>query len=89
MRLQGQRQATPRRAPRCDEDALTGAHRDVRGLDCCRVRQRYRSNTVIMNGQALTPDTVCFLGLMDFDLAYQLIEHPRCELTRTGVLAHS
>lgn len=58
-----------------DVDALAGVHRDVRSLDGCRVGQRYRSDTVVVDREPLPPDSVHFLSLMDFNLIYELVEH--------------
>ena len=60
----------------------------MRSLDSRRVGQRDCTDAVVVDREPLSPYAVYFLGLVDFNLVYQLVEHPRCELACPRVLSH-
>ena len=70
-----------------DVDTSAGVDGYIRHGHGRGIRDKQGTDTIVVDGQFLNPFTVDLLGLMDFDVVDQFVQHPRRQLLGTGILA--
>ena len=68
-----------------DVDTFPGVDCYFWGGQCFCVRDKQGSDAVVADSQFLNPFAVDFLGLMDFNVVDQFVQHPGCQLLGTGI----